>query len=334
MALSQPTHVVHLRISGAGAYDAIDRVFGRELYLRDGQISQGLLLGEEGSVFADCYLARDGSDFFLLAEGPNPEDVAAYLLRHFDGVADVNVTDESQTYCMVCVDGPYAWELIARLVGPEVIGLPYLTFFHFDDVVCCRTGKTGEYGYQLLVPHESRGGLWEELLRLGEALDVGQIDLAVLDACALENWFFNIRGEGSHGLTPLELQLQWRLSRRKTFVGSEALKRQRAQGITQRITCVVSPSRIDTDNSVRRDDAERGRIIHAGFSPLRGDWVGLALMDIAYAYPGVDALRIGDEDGARSVTPPVITNRSLYVNPQVHSYASRHSDDFPPLVVS
>lgn len=333
VALSHLGHVVHIRVSGSGAFDAIDRVYAREIYLRDGQIGQGLLLDEDGRVFADCYLARDGSDFFLLAEGPSSEDLIAYLNRHFDGVDDVQVTDEQNTLGVIGVDGPYAWELIARLVGPEVIGLPYLTFFHFDDMVCCRVGKTGEYGYRLLVPHEAISALQDELLRLGEHLDIAPIDVAVLDTCALENWFFNIRGEGRHGLTPLELQLQWRLSRQKSFVGSEALKRRREEGITGRLTCVVSPSPIEVGDPVRRDDADRGRIVHACFSPLRSDWVGLALMDTAYAHPGVDALHIGDSHEARSVTPPVITNRSLYVNPQVHSYASRHEDDFPPLVV-
>jgi aminomethyltransferase len=334
VALSQPGHVVHVRISGAGAYEAIDRVFARDLYLRDGQISQGLLLSEDGRVFADCYLVKDGGDFFLLAEGPSSEDLISYLYLHSGGIDDVEVTDERHAYSIIGVDGPYAWELIARLVGPEVIGLPYLTFFHFDDVVCCRMGKTGEYGYQLLVPPRSLGAPWEELLRLGEQLDVASIDLTVLDTCALENWFFNIRGEGRHGLNPLELQLQWRVSRQKSFVGSEALKGHRAKGITKRLTCVVSPSPIQVGDVVRRDEMELGRIVNSGLSPLRRDWVGLALMDIAYAYPGVDALHIGGEGRARSVTPPVITNRSLYVNPQVHSYASRHEDDFPPLVVS
>ena len=334
VGLSQPDQVLHIRITGSGAYDAVGRVFTRELYLRDGQLSHGLLLEEDGRVFADCYLARDGADFFLLAEGPTAEDLVAYLHRHFDGVDDVDVTDQRETTSVIGIDGPYAWELMASLVGPEVIGLPYLTFFQFDDVVCCRVGKTGEYGYQLLVPHESHGELRERLLRLGEPLDTGPVELAALDTCALENWFFNIRGEGRHGLTPLELQLQWRVSRKTSFVGSEALKLRRTAGIEQRLTCLVSPSPIQVDDPVRRDETDLGRVIHAGYSALRGDWVGLALIDMPYAHPGVDALHVRDEREARTVAPPVITNRSLYVNPQVHSYASRHDDDFPPLFVS
>jgi len=333
VALSRQDHFVHFRISGAGAFEAADRVFSRELYVRDGQISQGLLLEEDGTVFADCLLANDEGDYFMLTEGPDPETLRGYLARHFDGIGDVTIEDVGARVGIIGVDGPYAWELIARLVGPEVIGLPFLTFFHFDDVVCCRAGKTGEYGYLILAPLDTLPGLWDELISLGTSLDVGTVDLAALDSCALENWFFNIRAEGRFGLTPLELQLQWRVSRQKPYIGSAALERRREEGIRRRLTCLASPSELAVEDTVLRDGAEIGVVLNAGRSPVRGEWVGLALLDLAYALPGVDALHIGEARGARSITPPVIANRSLYVNPQVHSYASREDDDFPPLFV-
>jgi hypothetical protein len=78
-----------------------------------------------------------------------------------------------------------------------------------------------------------------------------------------------------------------------------------------------------------------GTVLHAGPLTVRSGWVALALMDVEYAYPGIPDLHVGAEGAsARSVTPPVVNNRSLYVNPQVHSYASRHDDDFPPLVLT
>jgi len=335
-ALTRVDGVAHVRISGSGAYQAVNRVLPRDLYVRDGQITLSVLLDEEGRIFADCSLARDEDAFFILAQGPDADELMAYLRRHAEGVDDVAFTDVGRERGIISLDGPYAWEVMARWVGPEVIGLPYLTFFHFDDVVCCRSGSTGEYGYLLLVRHEALDEAWGTLLEMGRELDVATATQAELDLCALENWFFNIRGEGRHGLTPLELQLQWRVSRRKSFVGSEALERRRAAGITRRATFLASPTQMAVGDAVMRDGAERGVVLNAGLSPLREDWVGLALMDLDHAFPGVDALQVGSEAGsrgsARTVTPPVLTNRSLYVNPQVHSYASRHDDHFPPIV--
>jgi len=332
VALSRLNHVTYVRIRGEDAVDAVDTIFPRELYLRDGQLSQSVLLHEDGRIFADCYLGSDGDDFFLLAEGPDEEDLVHHVRSHNEALEDLEVEGLGGTHGIVGLDGPYAWELLARLVGPEVIGLPYLTFFHFDRTVCCRIGKTGDYGYALVAPRDSLEGLWTRLLELGASLDVGRADVEALDLCALESWFFNIRGEGRHPATPLELQLQWRISRRKSYLGSEALARRREEGIRARLTCLEGSGAMASGDVVSHDDEAVGAVIHAGPFTLRKGWVASALMDLEYAFPGIPDLRVGEGAvEARSVTPPVVNNRSLYVNPQVHSYASRHDDDFPPI---
>ena len=335
VALSRLDHVRYLRVRGDGAHQAIDRVFPRRLYLRDGQLVQSVLLDDQASVFADCYLGSDQDEFFLLAEGPGPDELVEHLQRHSEGIDDVEIVNEGETHALIGVDGPYAWELIARLVGQEVIGLPYQTFFHFDQLICCRAGKTGEYGYAIIVAREHAEAVRGELADLGRPLDVAEAGLEALDLCALENWFFNIRGEGHRDLTPLELQLQWRVSRRKSYVGSEALQRRREQGVGRRVTSVASDAPIEVGDVVSCDGVTVGEIVNAAFSPLREDWVGLALLDMEYAFPDITTLRIAEAATAvRSVSPPFINNRSLYVNPQVHSYASRHEDDFPPVVTT
>lgn len=334
VALSWLNHVRYVRLRGEGAHALLHRVFPRELYLRDGQLSQSLLLDVEGRIFADCYLGSDAHEFFLLAEGPDPGDLLGYLETHAEGIDDLELLDMGPEYGLIGLDGPYAWELMAGLVGPEVIGLPYLTFFHHSGLLCCRAGKTGEYGYVVVVRRPEMERLFTELVALGRSLDVAEAGLEALDRCALENWFFNIRGEGRVAPSPLELQLQWRISRRKTYVGSEALRRHRESGIPRRLTCLVGAGPMTTGDPVRYDGVRIGTVVNAGHSPIRGDWVSLALLDLEYALPGVSDLVVGDAAAASTVSPPVIVNRSLYVNPQVHSYASRHEDDFPALVPS
>ena len=156
-AMSRLHHVHMVRIRGGGAFDAIDRIFTRDLYLRDGQMIHGLLLDEEARVFADCYLASDDQEFFLLGEGPDKHELLDYLRRHAAAFADVEILDAGEGHRLIGLDGPYAWELLARLVGQEVVGLPYLTFFFFEELLCCRAGKTGEFGYVIIAPEHTAG---------------------------------------------------------------------------------------------------------------------------------------------------------------------------------
>lgn len=333
VALSRLDHVRCLRVEGAGAFELLDRTCSSELYLRDGQMIQTLLLDDLAHPLADVLLARDDEAFFLLADGPAPEALGEQLAAP-GGTA--TVVDLSASHRLLSLNGPYAWELMAAVVGPEVLGLPYLSFFRSGGAVWFRAGKAGEFGYDALVPEAEAAGLEARLREAGQRFHLGFADLATLDQCALENWFFNARREGqAPGVTPLELQLQWRVSYRKDFRGSAALRARRQEGARQRLTCVLSAEPLQAGDRVLFGDRELGPVVAAGHSATRGEWVGSALLDVAYAYPWIDRYEVargGARQRIRTAAPPVIDNRSLHVNPQRHTFAGRGQDAFPPLV--
>src|SRR6185295_17212971 len=80
--------------------------------------------------------------------------------------------------------------------------------------------------------------------RLGEVgapLDLARVSLEALDVCALESWHFSMRTiEGwTSPLTPIELQLQWRVGYARAFVGAEALRAHRLSAKV-RATCFLT----------------------------------------------------------------------------------------------
>jgi aminomethyltransferase len=333
-ALCHADHVACLRVSGTDAFDALDRLCPIDLYLQDGQMRHTLLLDEAGRILADLYVCLDDESFYLLVEGLDAEQVREHVRNQLPEQTRIAVDDLRQTHTLLSVGGPFAWELLAEAVDPEIVGLPYMTFFDMETWVCFRAGKTGEYGYDLLMPSDAAAETRAKLLDKGAAFDLGRADLATLDQCALENWFFNIRREGRSGATPIELQLQWRLSYDKDYVGSTAVRAQREAGPSARLTCLLAEGELTVDDRVAHEGREVGRVVNAGFSHLRGDWVALALLETAVAYPGLEFTRpsAGDRAGVlRSVSPPVLDNRSMFVSPQLHSYRGRDELDAPPL---
>jgi len=179
-----------------------------------------------------------------------------------------------------------------------------MTFFDMESWVCFRAGKTGEYGYDMLMPADKADETRERLVEVGQAFELGTADLETLDQCALENWFFNIRREGRSGASPIELQLQWRLSYNKEYVGFEAVRAQRKAGPVVRLTCLLADAELAVDDQIAHDGQTIGRIVNAGFSSVRGDWVGLALIETALAHPGIDfsvSSSAGAEHAARRV---------------------------------
>ena len=318
VGLSVREHVGCLRVAGDAAFDALDAVCPRNLYLHDGRALHTLLLDAQAHVLADLIVARDDDEYLVFTEGLGVPDLIAHLREHCPRPQDLALEDLSATHAVVGLDGPYAWELVAEIAGAGVIGAPFLSLFQAENgILALRGGKTGEYGYDLLVPRPDLEGWLRRLRDLGQPLDLVEVGLEALEQCALENWFFNVRREGQADVTPLELQLQWRLSWKKSdFVGANALRQRREDGIRQRLTCIAGEAR--PGDPVRWGTQEVGRVVNAG---APGSGVSLGLLDLAWAHPGIDGLALGtDARPARTVCPPVIDNRSLHVNPQRHRY--------------
>jgi glycine cleavage system aminomethyltransferase T len=300
-----------------------------------------LLLDGDARPEADLYVCNDEDGYFLLADGLTDDALAARLeTRRAERLpaSQLAIRPMSATHELLGLDGPYAWELAAALLGPPVLGMPYLTLLRADDVVCFRAGKTGEYGYDLLVPRGS--GFASRIAEAGAAFDLRSVSLAALDVCALENWHFSIRVMRdtplARPLTPLELQLQWRVDHRRDFVGAEALRARRAAGAAVRATSFVAPAPVAAGDALALDGEPCGEVLAAVPSPTLGGVVGIALVRTRLAHPGLE-LEVAAAGGpvtATTRTPPLIQNRSLFIDSHRHSYRTRTSDTFPPLVMT
>ena len=327
-ALCDASHVVTLRVGGAAAFATLDRICPAALALQDTQLRPTVLLREDGTVFADAYVARDDERYFLICEGPSPAELEAWVRKHAVGT-ELQLERLDQSHQLLSLHGPWAWDLLAAVLGADVIGMPYLSFLRADGgTICFRAGKTGEFGYELLIPNAEVAAVRADLSKHGPKWELATVSLEALDRCALENWFFNIRNEGKAGLSPVELGLQWRLSPGKDYVGSAAVKNFKLQ---KRLTCVIAERAIAVGDAVLLEGEEIGKVVSAGESYTLGKWVGAALLELALAVPGVGRLTIAGSP-ARTTSPPVINNRSLYVSPQRHTWADRNAAEFPPLV--
>ena len=325
--------LVCLRITGPRAFEAVDRLVSCDVTMGDAQTRDGLLLDDEAHIVADVTVARADEDFLLLADGAS----RPALLEHLGArlLAGAELQDAlSVPASFVSLHGPYAWELLADAVDVDLVALPYASFVPLTrGGLCFRGGKTGEYGYDLYLPAAERVRVLAGLREVGQRFDLADVSQEAIDQCALENGFFCARVEGRAGLDPIELGLEWRLSGTKAFVGSEAIARLRERGHARRVAHLLVRGAVAPGDAVLLDGTAVGHVVRAGYAALRRDWVALALLDVTWAHAGLD-LAVAAAAGpvaARSVAAPVIDNRSLYVSPQRHGYASRRDDRFPPL---
>lgn len=320
-----------LWLRGDGARDAVLRLLSSRLLLRDGQAQQSLLLRDDGTILADVTVCADDESYLLVIErGPLGRDaLLQHLAARLDGLDDVALEDAAPTHEVISLHGPFAWELVAEVLGQDLVALPYLNFFRMDEGLVLRAGKTGEFGYDLLVRRELADGLVTRIAEAGAAFDAVEIDAGTLSAARFEGWFFDpsidypaIEGLGP--VTPIELQLQWRLSQRE-HVGRAALLSRRAAlserpELARKLACVVL-SATPEDDVLRLDGAPVGALVRKATSPASGLVFGAALLRADLAHAGL----VLDAAGARAkvVAPPLLDNRSLYVDARRHAYRTR-----------
>jgi glycine cleavage system aminomethyltransferase T/acyl carrier protein len=336
VALCVSPDIRRARVQGPAAFDLVDRLSTRDVFVRSGQILHSLFLDAQGCAWADVHIAADDEDFLLFVEGPSQAELLAYLRDAIGPGEAVEIIDLEPTHALLELSGPFAWELMERLVGPEVLGIPYLNFFDLPELqgLAFRMGKTGEYAYQLLIPRASVETASARLRSLGEAFGLREVGDRATDLCAIETGFFCAREPALRRLTPIELQLQWRLSIEREVRGMDALRAQRAAGASKQIRWfrAVDGREPAPGATLWREGSKVGEVLLAHRSAAAGVHVGIALLEPGWSEPDLELTDSHRNPLLITAVAPLVRSLSLYVDPQRHTYATREADGLLGLV--
>ncbi|HTJ83046.1 MAG TPA: hypothetical protein VL400_15100, partial [Polyangiaceae bacterium] len=282
-------HAATFVVEGEGAFDAVDALVSSDLFLSDAALRPALVLDDAGQIVADAIVGRLDDRYLLQLEGPSRADAHA-LVESVAASHGARVVALDATHVALGLLGPYAWELLGEWLGPDLVGMPYLSAFQLGETLVLRAGKTGEFGYDVLLPRDTAEDAIAKLLRIGVELDLASVGLDALDLCALENGFFCVRREGALVTDLAELQLRWRVGRDKSFRGSAAVRSRAASGpVTHRVTWLRSAASLDVGDVVALENEPIGTVVAAGKTVLREGFVGLARIAQPWASAGIGA---------------------------------------------
>jgi aminomethyltransferase len=150
------------------------------------------------------------------------------------------------------------------------------------SVIVCRTGYTGEHGYELLPAAADAGVLWDALFEAGEQYGALPCGLGARDTLRTEMGYPLHGHELSLDVTPVQAGLNWAVGWDKPqFWGRDRLVAERAEGPRRRLRGLLA-----TDRNIPRAEmpvslaGEPVGIVTSGtFSPTRRVGIGLALLD-------------------------------------------------------
>jgi aminomethyltransferase len=269
-----------------------------------------------GGVVDDliAYLHNDEL-VFLVPNAANTAEVVRRLAA--DAPTGVEVENHHTSHAILAVQGTRSDEVL------EAVGLPvghdYMSFTEADfgnaPVIVCRTGYTGERGYELVIPNEVVGDLWDALLAAGAAYDLTPCGLGSRDTLRTEMGYPLHGQDISLSVTPNEARLGWAVGWKKdAFWGKEALFAEKAAGPKRVLRGLVSTGRGIPRPGMRVllvGDVPVGEVTSGTFSPSLKKGVGLALL----ASQITDGAEVSvDVRGRREV---FTVTRPPFVNPDV-----------------
>ena len=215
---------------------------------------------------------------------PNAANAAqvAQLLRAA-APAGVEITDRHRELAVLAVQGPQAPEVVGAVLGAAAASWTTWRSPTSAAIRVCRTGYTGERGYELLVPADDAGRVWDELLAAAGRWRA-PAGLAARDTLRTEMGYPLHGQDLSVDITPVQAGSGWAVGWAKPeFWGRDALLAEKAAGPARRLRGLRATGRgvPRPGMTVLRDGSPVGMTTSGTFSPTLRTGIALALIDSA-----------------------------------------------------
>jgi aminomethyltransferase len=236
------SHMGEIEVAGKDALAAVQRFTSNDASrLAVGQAQYSGLMTAQGTFVDDLLVYRLAPQHFLLVVNAShiAEDYAC-IADAIKPVGDAVAVDASSRYALLAVQGPRALEVLQPLTGVDLASIKYYWFAHGEvanvRATISRTGYTGEDGFEVFVPPQSADRVWLALIQSGATAGLVPCGLGARDTLRLEASMRLYGNDIDRTTTPYEAGLGWIVALGKgEFLGSEILKRQKAEGVTRKL---------------------------------------------------------------------------------------------------
>ena len=288
VGLFDVSHLGKISVVGHGAKNFLNTMITNDLNkISTGSAQYNLLCNDSGGVIDDLIVyQRSEENFFLIPNAANCADVAEVLRSH--APVGIEITNLHESYGVLALQGPLSSAVLESL-GISLT-LDYMAFTEVripghDDlgtVIICRTGYTGEFGYELLPLWESALPLWELLVKEVSVLDGRVCGLGARDTLRTEMGYPLHGHELSLEISPLQASAGWAVALSKpTFLGSVALTSEKASGPKRVLRALKCSDRgIPRAGMLVKSESGEvlGEVTSGTFSPTLKTGIALALL--------------------------------------------------------
>ncbi|KDO96961.1 glycine cleavage system aminomethyltransferase GcvT [Mycobacterium avium] len=284
VGLFDVSHLGKALVRGTGAARFVNSALTNDLNrIGPGKAQYTLCCNESGGVIDDLIAYYvDDDEIFLV---PNAANTAA-VVEALQGAAPAGVTVSNlhRSYAVLAVQGPRSADVLAELGLPS--DMDYMAYadtsFRQVPVRVCRTGYTGEHGYELLPPWESAGVVFDALAAAVSQAGGQPAGLGARDTLRTEMGYPLHGHELSPDISPLQARCGWAIGwKKQAFFGRDALLAEKEAGPRRllRGLRMVGRGVLRAGLTVLVGDTPVGVTTSGTFSPTLQAGIALALID-------------------------------------------------------
>ena len=285
IGLFDVSHLGTATLIGENAAAQLNKILTNDINrIKPGQAQYSTLLSEDGTVVDDLIVYLRSKDEVLII--PNASNATKVLEIIKSNISkDIEIRNLHQDIAIIAIQGPKSFELVNDLGLPT--DMQYMAFkdvsFMGQPITICRTGYTGEKGFELLIPAQVAINIWDEIISKGQKYGAKAVGLGARDTLRTEMGYPLHGQDISLNISPLEAGLAWAVNLEKpNFLGKDALVKEKVNGIKRKLVGIKAVERAIPRSHMRVLDVDKkdiGEITSGTFSPSLKSGIALALVD-------------------------------------------------------
>lgn len=318
VGLFDVSHLGKTLVAGPGAAEYVNSAFTNDLRrIVPGKAQYTLCCTESGGVIDDLityYVSDD--ELFLVPNAANTASVVAALQKH--APAGVTVTDQHRSYAVLAVQGPKSTEVLTELGLPT--DMDYMGYVDAEYsgvwVRVCRSGYTGEQGYELMPTWDQAGVVFDALADAVGRAGGELAGLGARDTLRTEMGYPLHGHELSLDISPVQARTGWAVGWKKdAFWGRDALLAEKEAGPKRLLRGLRAVGRgvLRPELTVLDGETPIGVTTSGTFSPTLKVGIALALIDTDRGVAEGDHVTVdvrGRAIECEVVKPPFVTART------------------------
>jgi sarcosine dehydrogenase len=295
-ALFDASSFAKFLVSGRDAETALNRLCANDIARAPGRVVYTQMLNTRGGIEADLTVTRLDADTFYIVTGTGfATRDADWITRHLRADGDARLIDMTSAYAVLSLMGPRARDILAAVTRDDVsnAALPFATcrtvMIAGAPVRALRMTYVGELGFELHIPAESAGAVFDALQAAGQPHGMALGGYRAIESLRLEKGYRAWGSDIGPDHTPVEAGLAWacKTGTDIDFVGRGAIEEQRAKGVAKQLACftVDDPAvLLHGRETIFRDGEQVGWLTSGGYGHTVERSIGYGYV----RHPGID----------------------------------------------